>query len=197
MVERGQPFKSESDFLFECYSVRKNWTGTLGRIYPKVSSIPKSVRIAPDIDLLEVKSIGQEDCIIGYEIKFLREKDPYQSFYTGLGETLCYFKHGIEKAYLILGFFNTDRETFKRVQTNIRLTTVFLAKQGLRLLDYLQVLQIGDSDNLHNHLSGVHDPRNKFPTSSDREATHIRDCIIRNQFEWGKIWLKNRLKSSK
>nr|MDO8132640.1 hypothetical protein [Candidatus Njordarchaeum guaymaensis] len=187
-----QYIRNEDDFLLECYNVRKSYTGDKGRVYPKVSSIPKGRKIAPDIDLLEIKNIGQTESIIGYEVKLLRKTDPYGPFYAGLGETLSYFKNGIDKAYLIMGFFDVESKRFKEVRATINLTVDFLIKSGLHLLNYVQHLILGDHDRLSTYLSGSMDPTRGFSVSSYVEPRHKRDCVLRNEFEWGKVWLKRR-----
>ena len=98
------PIQNEDDFLFMLCEKKKS-----EEVYPKVTAIPRGRRITPDIDLLEIKGYGDIQTV-GCELKLLkfnkRTMDvPFTPFYTGLGEATCYFQHGVEQVYLIIGCY--------------------------------------------------------------------------------------------
>lgn len=100
----------EDDFLFNIYqALEETW-----EVYPKVKFIPKGKRINPDIDLLVIdREIQSTE---GFEIKVVKKTDPFQYFYLGLGEALCYYRHGVDKAFLLLGFFDIPSEKAIRLK---------------------------------------------------------------------------------
>jgi hypothetical protein len=78
-------------------------------VYPKVSAIDGR-KINPDIDILQIERISQDRFrLMGYEIKLVkfdkRSKGiSWNSFYSGIGQALLYLKHGVHRAFLVLGF---------------------------------------------------------------------------------------------
>jgi hypothetical protein len=77
--------------------------------YPKVSAIGGK-RINPDIDILEVQRVSQNQFrLVGYEVKLMRFDKranglSWTSFYGGIGQALLYLKNGVHQAVLVLGF---------------------------------------------------------------------------------------------
>ena len=77
--------------------------------YPKVTAIAGR-RINPDIDVLEFYKVSQDQYRLnGYEMKLLKFDNRSRSlgwdaFYKGIGEALLYFKNGVQRTNLILGF---------------------------------------------------------------------------------------------
>ncbi|OYT57361.1 MAG: hypothetical protein B6U76_01200 [Desulfurococcales archaeon ex4484_217_2] len=41
--------------------------------------------------------------MVEYEVKVLGKRRVYNPFYTGLEEVLCYFRYGVDRAWLIIG----------------------------------------------------------------------------------------------
>lgn len=78
-------------------------------VYPRVSAIGGK-RINPDIDVLQIKKVSQNQYrLIGYEVKLMkfdqRSKSlSWLSFYTGIGQSLLYLQNGVHRVCLVLGF---------------------------------------------------------------------------------------------
>ncbi|MGB9760178.1 MAG: hypothetical protein ACP5H3_03815 [Candidatus Aenigmatarchaeota archaeon] len=96
-------FKTEEELLKEVlYSLVYD-------VYPKVSAIGGK-KINPDIDILEIKRVSQNQFrLTGYEIKLIkidkRSKGiSWNSFYSGIGQALFYLKNGVHRAFLVFGF---------------------------------------------------------------------------------------------
>ncbi|RLG01617.1 MAG: hypothetical protein DRN49_00870 [Thaumarchaeota archaeon] len=77
--------------------------------YPKVSAIGGK-KITPDIDILEIRKVSQNQFrLIGYELKLMKFDNrskalSWNSFYCGIGQALLYLKNGVHRTFLILGF---------------------------------------------------------------------------------------------
>lgn len=182
--------KIEDDFLFKIYQQEK--TG-IGEIYPKVSSIPKGKKITPDIDLLIINRY--QPFILGFEVKLLRKKDPLQTFYLGLGEALCYFQHGVDQVHLILGCFNMNPSELDNVEDKLRKVCNFLKKTIFSYsYPYLGIDIFREDRNYSTSLKEVSTDA-KFTTHNYKEVNHKKDCLLNNEFEWGKRWLRNREKN--
>ena len=78
-------------------------------VYPKVSVIAGK-KIRPDIDILEIKRVSQDQYkVIGYELKLIKFNErskglSWYAFYQGVGQALLSLKHGIHRCVLLIGF---------------------------------------------------------------------------------------------
>ena len=103
MDKKYDRFKTEEELLKSVlHSLPYN-------VYPKVSAIGGK-RINPDIDILQIKRISENQFqLIGYEIKLMRFNKrskglSWSRFYSGIGQALLYLKNGVHRAALVLGF---------------------------------------------------------------------------------------------
>jgi len=94
-----------------------------GFLLPHVTSVGGNA-INPDIDILQKWG----NLVIGYEVKWLRPLKrggiSWAQLYKGIGQTLCYFAHGVTHAYLVLGW---DEE--------------IPIEDASRVMDYCKILQ--------------------------------------------------------
>lgn len=205
---RGKTIKTEDNLLFELYNLRKRSYGE--EVYPKVTSIPKGMRITPDIDLLKIDR--HANTTTGYEVKFLRKTDPYTPFYTGLGQACSYFGYGIDEVVLVLGCFNMDRTLIDEIENRLKVLcfnfqTLFLKgditkpmfllpkeepPQKYLTLDINMIRE--DFGSLRNLLPKTNPI--KIERISNAESGHEKQCLLRNEFEWSKRWLRNREKKA-
>jgi len=94
-VEKLHRFDNEDHLLLWLYTYEPE------EKYPKVTTIART-KLTPDIDLLRIeRPYGKEPIVIGYETKLLGKKRIFDPFYKGLGETLCYFRYGINQHGLL------------------------------------------------------------------------------------------------
>lgn len=98
-------FKSEDELIKALLKSKGPY-----KVYPKVTHIAGE-RIRPDIDLLEIYRESENQYkAIGFECKLIkfdqRSKTlSWEGFYNGIGQALLYLKNGIQRAVLILGFY--------------------------------------------------------------------------------------------
>jgi len=180
--------KTEDDFLFMTYQQLKTKGG---EYYPKVTSIPKGKRITPDIDLLAIDRYTKPPGIVGIEVKLVRKSDPFKYFYQGIGEVLCYYQHGVDRACLLLGLFNMPPNKADELEERLRKTYQFL-QQWLLKLSYTSFMLFREDKG---YISTLVEGKELFPVLSYEEARHKKECLLRGEFEWGKQWLKNREKA--
>lgn len=101
--------RNEDDFLLyymEHYAKNKKM------FFPKVHMI-STLSTSPDIDLLFINQ--EKKLVVGYEFKVLKyytgwKRVDYNPLYSGIGEALSYFQHGIDKCYLVLGLTDMPSE---------------------------------------------------------------------------------------
>jgi len=175
----------------------KRWRFGLGDYYYAVRMIAKDLRVTPDIDLLNVyvnPHRPEENTVIAFELKILKYHERYKRivmspFYQGLGQVLTYFRHGIDRAMLVLGFHpNTETlpdeteqaEELLKEHGNQLKTSVF------RNFPYLQIAYMRKEDlEWALHLNDWDKAR--FPCSSDRDRELRRDNILQKQFTHEKL----------
>ncbi len=158
-------------------------------VYPKITSIAGE-RIKPDIDLLELRKEGENQCkIIGYECKLLKFNQrskalSWENFYKGIGQALLYMRNGVGQTILILGFHENvleDRviDNFKTIfYENIELfKQIFSPFFSIGILIYeggtTQILL--EQDSYFYHL--------------DAKTKLFRDAILQNKFNCKKCFL--------
>lgn len=179
-VQRMRCFDNEDHLLLFLYLEE---TGE--EKYPKVTTIART-KLTPDIDLLCIKKryepYHEKIIIIGYEAKVLGKKRIFNQFYMGLGEVLCYFRYGINQAWLVIGI---PRNVPKDAKNKIEETWNFLKEThnipsyvGLKILVEGKDLEIVDS------------PKGEFYASSHKYSKYMRESIINKQFVWNKQLLK-------
>jgi hypothetical protein len=99
--------------------VRRGWGFGRGDYYYRVNMISRDLKVTPDIDLLNVyvnQWHPEENTATGIELKVLkyhrgRKRIELAPFYQGLGQVLTYFRHGIDRAALVVGF-HTETDQF-------------------------------------------------------------------------------------
>ena len=110
--------------------------------FAMVSGI-STLKISPDIDLLDINEQGQigteQGIVIGYEVKLLKyrknwKRVDFSSFYKGIGQALSYFQFGVDKSILILGMPN-DIPTESVSSTMSKIESVIESFSTLRTLD--------------------------------------------------------------
>lgn len=177
-VEKLRCFDNEDHLLLLLYS------NELGEKYPKVTTIART-KLTPDIDLLRIeRPYGREPLIIGYETKVLGKKRVFDPFYTGLGETLCYFRYGVSQAWLIIGIPsdapNDVENRLKEIWEFLKKSRNIPAYVGLRLLREERTPE------------NIDRPEGNFLTSSHEHSEFMRQCLLREkpQFTWSKHWIK-------
>jgi hypothetical protein len=181
---------------------KKRQNSIYGELYPKVTAIPRGNRISPDIDLLSVNENAQPPNakISGWEVKLLRyrktENDiPLDPFYSGLGQALCYFQHGIDRVLLVLGCYGAPKDQENKLLEKLtkvaKLTSTLVPKpslgielftpelEGKRLLDPqpMDLGILGQSVFTHPWI--------------DHAWANKRDNILFKHFAWGSRWVKD------
>jgi len=172
-VERLRRFDDEDDLLLLLY------TGESGERYPKVITIAKT-RLIPDIDLLKIeRPSGKEPLIVGYETKVIGRKRIFDAFYKGLGESLCYFKYGINQAWLVVGIPADAppdvEDRLKEIWKFLKESRIIPTCIGLRL-------------QREGYYPANIDPEGSFYASEN--ARFFRECLLKNQFTYSKEWVK-------
>lgn len=177
-VERLHRFDNEDHLLLWLYA------HVLEEKYPEVTTIART-KLTPDIDLLRIeRPYGKEPIVIGYETKVLGKKRIFDPFYTGLGETLCYFRYGVNQAWLVIGIPhdapNNAEDRLKEIWEFLKKSRIIPTYMGLRLLR--------ETKNPEN----VDRPEGNFHASSYDHAKFMRECLLRKppQFTWSKRWIK-------
>ena len=195
--------RNEDDFLFMRYQEYKR--GEL-KVYPKVSSIPKGkdTKIAPDIDLLSISK--KMNLIEGFELKYVWEKSPRLSFYSGLGQVLSYFRYGVDRAYLVLGLFNMDSNKMNKIENKFREYCLFLGPGILEKMPYLEINLFkedrrGDINLLSRRTENQTKRFSVDDEISDKRFKNVKEEIIQRRnfllhinFGWAERWLRKREK---
>jgi len=185
--------KDEDDLLYWLYKLKRN---NNEEVYPKVSEVPKGKEnvITPDIDLLKINESGNVK-VIGYEVKFpkySRKNNTFSlaEFYKGLGQSLCYFRHGVEYVVLVVGLFGAPQEKLdivKKTKQNIKGTWDFLSIQIPFLKSYMNIdIHSQDEDAVHLYLI----PQSSFSVYFDKEINYKHDSLLRRKFTYAKNWIK-------
>ncbi len=197
---------TEDKLLWSLYQKRQN--SIYGDLYPKVTAIPRGNRISPDIDLLSVNEIAQppKPKILGCEVKLLRyrksENDiPLDPFYSGLGQALCYFQHGIDRVVLILGSYGAPKEQENKLLEKL--------KKAAQLASALVPQASFGIELFTPELEGqpLLDPKPLAPGLLSQLAISVpwidhawankRDNILFKHFAWGSKWAKERGQSTR
>jgi hypothetical protein len=160
------------------------WQLGFGDYFGKVTQIPRGKRIGPDIDLLRVYSSANRSETVAYELKVLRYNSriktiPVTPFYTGLSEVLCYFRHGVDRAELVLGFHPNCAGHAERTERLIKETCDFLRSRLLQSFPFVRVYSVRDGQR---HLLLQSESWDRATFSHDDEGKHKRQCLIRNEF---------------
>ena len=170
------------------------WHLGSGDFFRCVTCIARDEKVVPDIDLLRVYSNPyhpEEDQVVGYELKLLKyhegyKRIPMDPLYSGLGQVLCYFQYGVDRAELVLGFHsNCDShpEHADALERQLKEVCEFLGRSVFAHFPYLCISMIrGDS---RNYLLYKSDWENAV-FSHDETAKLRRQCILRKQFVFRK-----------
>jgi len=195
--------RNEDDLLFMLYKeTQKKYH--MFKVFPKVSEIPKGKDniITPDIDLLRVRphkqigATGHKADVIGYEVKFLKYRKKSNSFnldgfYKGLGQVLCYFQHGVQQAFLVVGLSYAPQDVIKKTKNHIQRIWEFLKNWFLPITNYVSI-EIRSPPYEEEPLVSI--PPHLFPVETDEDIKHKYNCLIRLEFTWAKKWLSEMKK---
>lgn len=196
--------RNEDDLLLMLY--KEKLKSSYGfKVFPKVSEIPKGKEnaITPDIDLLEVRPRKQIETavanVIGYEVKFLRYRKKSKSFnlsgfYKGLGQVLCYFQHGVQRAYLVIGLSEAPKDIIEKTKNHIQKIWEFLENRFSPIKNYVSI-EIRSPPYEKEPLVSI--PPHLFPVTTDKDIKHKHSCLIRLEFTWAKKWLSKMEKKVK
>jgi len=152
--------------------------------YAKVSYIGRK-RTLSEMDLIVVEKNSKN--IIGYEFKFLQKKklpDNYQQIYSGLGQALLYFWHGIEQNILVIGIS-------KKVSTVIMKKTIQLISAIDNLNNAMEYRCLGlivyseEEDKIIRLLP----PKGKFPVYKLKEMQGDKENILVGNVGWNRSFL--------
>lgn len=161
-------------------------SGTPFEWYTKVYRIENTWTLS-EIDLIIVENHKN---VVGYEFKFLRQERKsgnYPQIYSGIGQTLLYFWHGIQQGILCIGIS-------KKVSESI--------------MD--KIIQLTSIDNLNKLMSPKHrciglwvyheekgtqrfvniQPEGRFPVNKIELIERDRKNIIDGKISWKKNFLK-------
>ena len=199
---------NEDDLLYMLYKERRK---NNFKVYPKVSEIPRGKKnmILPDIDLLEIDANRSK--VMGYEVKVLKYRKtsnnfPLGGFYKGLGQVLCYFQHGVEWAYLVLGLCGVPEDRLEvssasegnildKTDNSLMQIWEFLKERLFPSSGYIGIM-VYRQDIEKKWQSFIPPPlESSFHISPDINFKY--DCLTRQQFTWAKKWLKEMEKKEK
>ena len=176
-VEKMLRFDNEEHLLLWLYTYEP-----LGEKYPKVTTIART-KLSPDIDLLRIERLpGKEPLIVGYEVKVLGKRRVYNSFYTGLGEVLCYFRYGVDRAWLIIGI---PEEAPNEVEDKLEEAWVSL-KEYRVIPKYVGLILFRECKSS----KCVSTPEGRFHASFYDYAKYMRESLLKGQFTYSKYWIK-------
>lgn len=179
--------KSESELIFKLHKIASS-SFCSGDFLIRITSIPKGERITPDLDLVCIQRYKQNSPIIAWEVKLVRKEDPFKYFYQGLGQALCYFQHGINKVYLLVGCFKGfDKSTTNKIQNEIGKLCNFLKTYHL-IPPYFGVQIISNS---YKYLQTILEAEIEFSLTNEN-CKHKRECLLRGEYEYAKKWYKKK-----
>ena len=154
--------------------------------FPKVTKIAGE-QISPEIDLVNIDFSNKK--ITGYEFKLLKYQTSdanYKRVHEGIGQTILYFQHGIDRCYLVLGIHsNLSARASFQVARKISRVTEHLKK----IHNYVPYLGLAvwkeKEDSLSTHIATASD----FPISSYEDIRHKKECLLRREFSWSNKFL--------
>lgn len=158
--------------------------------YPKVSAIGGK-KINPDIDILEVQKVSQNQYrLIGYELKLIKFDSrgkglSWNSFYNGLGQALLYFRNGVRRVTLIFGFHESVHDES------------LIDEFNQWLWDNKDLLKriLGDHISIAVHLYDKGYITSTIEAGNDFYASDEKVRLLSNELLQGKFTFNKRLKS--
>jgi hypothetical protein len=173
-VEKLKHFDDEDDLLLLLLA------SETGELYPKVTTIART-GLAPDIDLLRiVRPYQKAPSLVGYECKLLnRKRNVLGPIYAGLGQALCYFRYGVDQAWLVIG---VPSEVSNDIVSKLREALKFLW-ESRTIPRYLGVKWIREGNA---YFTEDIKPENRFYVSSYESANYMRESLLRGEFAWSK-----------
>lgn len=199
----------------------KNFTNVKEWHFPKVHTI-STLSITPDIDLLFINK--RLNLVVGYEFKVLKyyknwKRVNYNPMYSGIGEALLYFQHGIDKCYLVLGLTDMPSDlidvTLEKIDQAIKslniLTNLFTT--WLKKINELEKIDITTGifkrEKLPSNMDepwglgcfgimvwterdGLRVKKNadqRFPVDKNSDLIHKKECLLRKEFKYKKSFL--------
>lgn len=197
--------KDENDFLILLYADSVA-NGDSSKCYCRVTHI-KNERISPDIDLLYVDPnpsrrspfhSSHRGFIEAFELKSIKKKGRYEKFYTGIGQALLYYRFGVDKVTLLIGYFGESESEAKDISFELRKRCLFLQKNILRnVLLYIGFFEApkGRSDQLFPlPAESAQSLYNPSPIPIDKEIERKRESLLNEKFSRWKNWPNNYLK---
>lgn len=178
--------------------------------FAKVTRI-STLRVSPEIDLLYVAK--KEKKVIGYEIKLLRynrrwKRANFYPFYTGIGQSLLYLQHGVDRSYLVVGLApnllgNSFASTVAKIEETANLFRTlrnvptkyrypygqerFVSLYGFDCFGIM--LWTPRNDILETKLKAE---RDCLALSYDEDLRHKHTCFLKRQFMYDKDFLDKR-----
>lgn len=134
-------------------------------------------RLAPDIDVLGIeRPYNKEPSLAGYECKLLnRSRRALNPFYAGLGQVLCYFRYGLDHAWLVVG---VPSELPPAVEG--QLTEIFEFLREWQIIPrYVGLKSVREG---RGYLREEVEPEGRFCASSAQTAKYMRDSLLREEF---------------
>lgn len=173
-VEKLKHFDNEDDLLHLLL------TSETGELYPKVTTIVRT-GLAPDLDLLRIiRPYQKAPSLVGYECKLLnRKRNVLGPIYAGLGQVLCYFRYGVDQAWLVIGVPSVATSD---TEDKLREILKFLRESRI-VPRYVGVKWIKEGNTLFTEDIK---PENRFYASSYESANYMRESLLRGEFAWSK-----------
>lgn len=160
-------------------------------VFPKVTMIAGE-RVRPDIDLLEINREREDQYwTIGYECKLMKFSQvakalSWDAFYKGIGQALRYLRNGVQRAVLILGFYENvhDDQLIEDFKTRLYQKRDFLQQIFGSYLSIGLLLYEGGTPYF------ILESKSYF-YHSDNEAKLFVDSLLQRKFRFSKHLLQN------
>jgi len=158
----------------------------------------KEIKTHPDIDLLYIDSKRQnpfdssrKGFIEAFEIKTLGENS-FREFYAGLGQAMMYYRFGIDKVTLIVGYFGNNENRIEEIYFKLRKDCSYLQKHFWQN-KFLYVNFFIKSKGEFRQIFPLLKQPPEFP-KLDEEALKFREQILNMKIIKSKEWIKNYYK---
>ena len=195
---------SEDDLL--AHLMKKHELGQFAKV-TRISTLP----ISPEIDLLNINE--REKIVTGYELKLLKynkrlKRVNFNLLYSGIGQALLYYQHGVHRSYLVLGLSpslpdNSVASTIVKIEETTSLFRIlrniptgyrYPRRQEISVSTYgfdcLGImLWTPNNDLLETKLEVG---RNYLPLEYVEDLKHKNSCLLRKEFKCDKKFLEKQ-----
>ena len=202
-----EPLKISNEDDFLAHLMKRYNLGNFAKV-TRVSILP----VSPEIDLLDVNT--REKIVVGYELKLLKynkhlKRVGLHPLYSGIGQALLYFLHGINRSYLVLGVSpslpeNHVASTIDRIEEIVNFFKMLRKiSTGYRYLHGEEtsmatygfdcfgiMLWTPSNDLLQTELKAE---RNYLALGYDENLRHKNRCLLRGEFLYDKKFLEKRI----